>query len=84
MLESTRKFGKNQYLFHCFLSIDDRRVGGRCTYSLLTILVIVLCGLICGCDGWKAMALFAKTRRRWLSQFIDLSQGIPSHQTLAR
>ncbi|PWY54038.1 ISAs1 family transposase [Legionella qingyii] len=30
------------------------------------------------------MALFAKTRRRWLSQFIDLSQGIPSHQTLAR
>ncbi|SCY56091.1 hypothetical protein SAMN02746069_02865, partial [Legionella israelensis DSM 19235] len=44
MLESTRKFGKNQYLFHCFLSIRDPRVGGRCTYSLLTILIIVLCG----------------------------------------
>lgn len=84
MLESTRKFGKNQYLFHCFLSIDDPRVGGRCTYSLLTILVIVLCGLICGCDGWKSMELFAKTRKRWLSQFIDLSEGIPSHHTLGR
>lgn len=84
MLENTRKFGKNQYLFHCFLSISDPRVGGRCSYSLLNILIIVLCGLICGCDGWKAMELFARTRKRWLSQFIDLSEGIPSHQTLGR
>jgi predicted transposase YbfD/YdcC len=30
------------------------------------------------------MELFAKTRRRWLSQFIDLESGVPSHQTLAR
>ncbi|WP_058513685.1 ISAs1 family transposase [Legionella santicrucis] len=84
MLESTRQFGKNQYLFHCFLSINDPRVGGRCTYSLLSILVIVLCGLICGCNGWKAMEVFAKSRKRWLSQFIDLSEGVPSHQTLGR
>lgn len=84
MLESTRKLGKNQYLFHCFLSITDPRVGGRTTYSLLSILVIVLCSLLCGCDTWKAMALFARSRKRWLSQFIDLSSGIPSHQTLAR
>ena len=84
MLESTRKFGKNQYLFDCFLTIRDPRVGGRCSYSLLNILVIVLCGLICGCDTWKAMELLAKTRKRWLSQWIDLSEGVPSHQTLAR
>ncbi|QDP72768.1 ISAs1 family transposase [Legionella israelensis] len=84
VLESTRKFGKNQYLFHCFLSIRDPRVGGRCTYSLLTILIIVLCGLICGCDSWKAMEIFARARKRWLSQFIDVSEGLPSHQTLAR
>jgi predicted transposase YbfD/YdcC len=50
----------------------------------MSILVIVLCGLICGCDGWKSMELLAKTRKRWLSQFIDLDSGIPSHQTIAR
>jgi predicted transposase YbfD/YdcC len=83
-MQSTCKFGKNQYLFNCFLSIEDPRVGGRCTYSLLNILVIVLCGLICGCDNWKAMELLAKTRRRWLGKFLDFSEGIPSHQTLAR
>lgn len=83
-MKNTRKFIKNQSLFNCFLSIRDPRVGGRCTYPLMSILVIVLCGLICGCDGWKSMELLAKTRRRWLSQFIDLDSGIPSHQTLAR
>ncbi|VEB33731.1 Transposase IS4 family protein [Legionella cherrii] len=83
-MQSTCKFGKNQYLFNCFLTIKDPRVGGRCTYSLLSILVIVLCGLVCGCDGWKAMELLAKTRKRWLSRWIDLSEGVPSHQTLAR
>ncbi|EHL30539.1 ISAs1 family transposase [Legionella drancourtii] len=83
-MQSTCKFGKNQYLFDCFLTIRDPRVGGRCTYSLLSILVIVLCGLICGCDNWKSMELLAKTRKRWLSQWIDLSEGVPSHQTLAR
>jgi predicted transposase YbfD/YdcC len=83
-MQSTCKFGKNQYLFNCFLTLRDPRVGGRCTYSLFSIVVIVLCGLVCGCDGWKAMELFARTRKRWLSQWIDLSEGIPSHQTLAR
>jgi predicted transposase YbfD/YdcC len=83
-MKSTCKFGKNQYLFNCFLTIKDPRVGGRCTYSLLSILVIVLCGLICGCDNWKSMELLAKIRKRWLSQWIDLSKGVPSHQTLAR
>lgn len=83
-MQVTRKFKKNQSLFNCFLTIKDPRVGGRCTHPLLSILVIVLCGLICGCDGWKAMELLAKSRKRWLSQFIDLSSGIPSHQTLAR
>lgn len=83
-MQITRKFRKNQYLFNCFLTIKDPRVRGRCTYSLLSIIVIVLCGLICGCDGWKAMELFARTRKRWLSQWIELSDGIPDHQTLAR
>lgn len=83
-MQSTCKFKKNQYLFNCFLTIRDPRVGGRCTYSLFTILVIVLCGLICGCDNWKAMELLARTRKRWLSQWIDLSEGVPSAQTLAR
>jgi predicted transposase YbfD/YdcC len=83
-MKNTCKQEKNQALFNCFISIQDPRVRGRCSYPLINILVIVLFSLICGCDNWKAMALFAKTRRRWLSQFIDLSNGLPSHLTIAR
>lgn len=80
----TCKFKKNQSLFNCFIEITDPRVGGRCTYTLFTIIVIVLCGLICGCDNWKSIAMMARARKRWLGQWIDLSNGVPSHQTLAR
>ncbi|WP_238583449.1 transposase family protein, partial [Legionella israelensis] len=30
------------------------------------------------------MEIFARSRKRWLSQFIDVSEGLPSHHTLAR
>lgn len=84
MNEVTSKFSSQQHLFNCFLSIHDPRVGGRVTHPLINIIVITLCALICGCDTWKAIAIFAKERKHWLSQFIDLSAGLPSHHTIAR
>lgn len=84
MNKTTRKLGKNQSLFNCFLAIDDPRVGGRVIHPLINIITITLCALICGCDSWKAIALFGHQRRRWLGRFLDLSMGIPSHLTIAR
>ena len=55
MKKSTRKPVKNQWLFQCFLSIEDPRVMGRCTYPLINILVITLCGIICGANTWEAI-----------------------------
>ena len=71
-------------MFNCFLSVKDPRVAGRCTYPLINIIAITLCALICGCDTWESIELFARERRRWLKRFLDLSAGIPSHQTIAR
>lgn len=84
MAKGTRNSLKYQSLFRAFFTITDPRVQGRCQYPLFTILVITLCALICGFDTWKGIELFAKKRKRWLSQFIDLSCGIPSHFTFAR
>lgn len=83
-MEVTRNFGANQYLFDCFLSIRDPRVGGRVQHPLINIITIILCALISGCDTWKGIEMFARERRRWLGQFIDLSSGIPTHYTIAR
>lgn len=74
----------NQYLFNCFFSIRDPRVRGRVKHPLINILVIALCALASGCDNWKSIEVFARIKSRWLSQFINLNNGIPTHYTIAR
>jgi len=80
----TRISLKDQPLFKVFFSVKDPRVGGRCLHPLRNILFITLCALISGCNGWKGIENFGKEKMRWLSQFIDLENGIPSHLTFAR
>lgn len=75
---------RKQPLFNSFISLKDPRVKGRCSYPLINIVVMTLCGLICGADNWKAIELLARKRQRWLKNFLDLSAGIPSHYTLGR
>lgn len=74
----------DQPLFRAFMEIPDPRVGGRCLYPLFEIIFITLCALICGSDSWKGIESFGKKRRRWLSQFLELKNGIPSQLTFAR
>jgi len=45
---------------------------------------IALCGTIAGADDWEEIVQFARDRRDWLSGFLDLSEGIPSHDTFGR
>ena len=56
---------------------DPRRREG--TYPLINIVTIALCAVICGADDFVAIARFGRTKREWLSRFLDLSDGVPSH-----
>lgn len=56
---------------------DPRR--GEVTYPLINIVVIALCAVICGADDFVAIARFGENKRRWLAKFLDLKDGIPSH-----
>jgi predicted transposase YbfD/YdcC len=68
----------------CFEKVDEPRVLGRTTHSLQSILFIVVAATIAGADGPEDMAKFAKRKRDWLERFIDLSRGVPSHDTIGR
>jgi predicted transposase YbfD/YdcC len=46
--------------------------------------VITLCGAIAGADSWEEIESFANDRKDWLAKFLDLSNGVPSHDTLGR
>ncbi|HEY2761747.1 MAG TPA: ISAs1 family transposase [Pirellulales bacterium] len=56
---------------------DPRR--GNVVYPLLNIVVIALCAVISGADDFVAIARWARIKRQWLAQFLDLSAGLPSH-----
>lgn len=56
---------------------DPRR--REVTHPLINVVVIAICAVICGADNFVAIAKFGRTKREWLSKFLDLSSGIPSH-----
>jgi hypothetical protein len=56
---------------------DPRR--RKVTYPLVNIVTIAICAVICGADDLVAIAKFGRAKRKWLSRFLDLSSGIPSH-----
>ena len=68
-----------------FLAIvEDPRVERTRRHPLETILVIALMAVICGADGFVAIERFAIAKERWLAGFLDMSGGVPSHDTIGR
>lgn len=56
---------------------DPRR--RKVLYPLINIVVIAVCAVIGGADDFVAIAKFGRKKRKWLSKFLDLKEGIPSH-----
>ena len=53
-------------------------------HNLTDILVITILATICGADGWVEIHRFGLAKESWLRTFLELPNGIPSHDTLAR
>lgn len=58
---------------------DPRRSNAR--HKLTDILAIALFAVICGADGWAAVAEYGRSKFSWLRTFLELPHGIPSHDT---
>ena len=67
-----------------FRSLKDPRVAGRRKHLLSDLIVITICGVICGCNDWQQIATFARSRHDWLKKFLRLPNGIPAHDTFER
>jgi predicted transposase YbfD/YdcC len=67
-----------------FSRLEDPRVERTKKHSLSDMLVIAVCGFICGVDGWVELEEFGKAKREWFEGFLELPHGIPSHDTFGR
>lgn len=62
---------------------DPRRQNKNLRHPLENILMIALSGVICGFDDWVSIEEFGNNNKQWLSGILDLSYGIPSHDTFS-
>ena len=74
----------NAYIVEHFQTLEDPRIERTKKHNLLDILVIALCTLLTGGEGFQDMELFGKSKRQWLQTFLALPHGIPSHDTFGR
>ena len=68
----------------CLKKVPDPRVQRSQRHKLMDILVIALCATIAGANDWTGVVQFGKARRDWLSTFLELPNGIASHDTFGR
>jgi predicted transposase YbfD/YdcC len=74
----------NASIVEYFQTLEDPRIERTKKHNLLDILVIALCTLLSGGEGFQDMELFGKSTRAWLQTFLALPHGIPSHDTFGR
>src|SRR5689334_16662807 len=61
-----------------FATLTDPR-RRKVVYPLINIVTIALCAVVAGADDFVSIAEYGRKKRTWLSQFLDLSAGVPSH-----
>lgn len=71
-------------LLEHFASVPDPRIERHRWHKLSDILVIAVCAVLSGAESYPAIEDFGSEREGWLSQFLELPAGIPSHDTFNR
>jgi len=61
-----------------FAELSDPR-RRKVTYPLINVVTIAICAVLCGADDFVSIAGWGQMKREWLSKFLDLRAGIPSH-----
>ena len=71
-------------LISFFEPMEDPRVERTQQHKFIDIVVITIAAVICGCEDWNEIELFGKLKKDWLDQYLELPNGIPSHDTINR
>lgn len=67
-----------------FGDIPDSRIDRTKKHKLIDILFITMAAVICGCDEWEEIESYGEKKEKWLRKYLELPNGIPSHDTINR
>ena len=67
-----------------FKDQNDTRMQGKVKHLMSDIIMICFLAILARCDGWDEIAMFAVSKEEWLKKFLELPNGIPSHDTMQR
>lgn len=71
-------------LMSYFAKVPDPRIARSRLHPLSSILIMSLCAVLCGAESFVGIEQFALGKEAWLKTFLDLPNGIPSHDTIGR
>ena len=71
-------------LIERFSDLPDARVEGRTDHDLLDIVVLALCAVMSGAEGWDDIEDWGREREEWLRRYLPLRNGIAGHDTIRR
>jgi predicted transposase YbfD/YdcC len=68
-------------LQEAFAGVEDHRRGPAKRHDLKEMIVMAICAVLCGADGWVDVADWCEGEESWLKTFLVLKHGTPSHDT---
>ncbi|MDV2351558.1 ISAs1 family transposase, partial [Vibrio cholerae] len=71
-------------LFMHFQIIKDYRQESKVEHKLSDIILLTICGVLSGHDGWDGIIDFGNARLDFLKRYGYFEAGIPSADTLSR
>lgn len=70
-----------QYLF---ADLEDPRQAHKVKHRLDDIILLAIFGVISNAQSWTEIEAFGQAKEAWLKHYLDLENGIPSHDTIQR
>src|SRR5215472_17497174 len=67
-----------------FAQVEDPRMERTKRHRLRDIIILAICGVLCGAEGWVEIEEFGNAKQTFFTELLDLSNGIPSHDTFGR
>ena len=71
-------------LIDYFSGLNDPREKAKVRYPLTNVLFIAVAAAVAGAASYEDVVLYGKSKAAWLATFLDLTKGIPSHDTFRR